>query len=137
MARGRRRPQRRLLELAKPKTNWQGSRDRYPKYPGQPRWQSPAHGPSDWQNPGAQPPCWKSGTPCQNLNPTCQTTTVSFNWPCPRPSQTSAFLTAIPAGKCWTAPRRRWPVHGWSSWPSPGCARISTRTMTGVPAPLR
>uniref|UniRef100_A0A8D2DY52 Sperm microtubule associated protein 2 n=1 Tax=Sciurus vulgaris TaxID=55149 RepID=A0A8D2DY52_SCIVU len=28
MARGRRRPQRRLLELAKPKTNWQGSRDR-------------------------------------------------------------------------------------------------------------
>uniref|UniRef100_A0A8C9P7G4 Uncharacterized protein n=1 Tax=Spermophilus dauricus TaxID=99837 RepID=A0A8C9P7G4_SPEDA len=126
----------RLKELATPKIRnniW--SIQMCPGCPGQPRWQSPAHGPSGWQNLGSQPPCWKSGTPCQNLNPMCQTTAVSFNWPCPRPSQTNAFLTVIPAGRCWTAPRRRWPARGWSSWPSPRCARTSMRTTTPTASP--
>lgn len=54
---------------------------RCPKYPRQPRWPSPAQGSYGWQSPGPQPPCWKSGTPCQNPSLTCQTTIASFTWP--------------------------------------------------------
>lgn len=54
---------------------------RCPRYPGQPRWPSPAQGSYGWQSPGPQPPCWKSGTPCPNPSHTCQTTIASFTWP--------------------------------------------------------
>lgn len=57
---------------------------RCPKCPGQPGWPPPVRGSSSWQSPGLQPPCWKSGTPCQNPSHTCQTITVSFTWPVSR-----------------------------------------------------
>ncbi|XP_029773077.1 testicular haploid expressed gene protein isoform X2 [Suricata suricatta] len=103
---------------------------RCPEYRRQPRGPSPAQGSYSWQSPGPPPPCWKSGTPCQNPSHTCQTIIASFFWPCLRPSQTSVFLTEIRAGRCWTSPRRRWPVPGPSPWPSRKCAKTSTRATT-------
>lgn len=60
------------------------SLSRCPRYPGQPKWQSPAHGSSSCQSQRPQPPCWKSGTPCRNPSHMRQTITASFTWPVSR-----------------------------------------------------
>ncbi|XP_021100769.1 testicular haploid expressed gene protein isoform X5 [Heterocephalus glaber] len=54
---------------------------------------------------------------------------------CLRPSQKSVFLTAVLAGRCWTSPRRLWPVRGLCPWPSPESARASVRATTPPTSP--
>uniref|UniRef100_A0A8C6CNV3 Theg spermatid protein n=1 Tax=Moschus moschiferus TaxID=68415 RepID=A0A8C6CNV3_MOSMO len=132
-----RKKRRRLFELAKPKTNWQVLKDRCPKCPGQPRWPFPVRGSSNWQSPRLQPPCWKSGTPCQNPSHMCQTLTAFFTWPCPRPCRTSVFLTVTRAGRCWRSPRRQWLVPASCLWQNPECGRTRMRATTGIPSPVR
>nr|XP_054394491.1 testicular haploid expressed gene protein isoform X3 [Pongo abelii] len=130
---------RRVEELSRPKRFYLEyyNNNRCPRYPGQPKWQSPAHGSSSCQSRRPQPPCWKSGTPCQNPSHMCQTITASFTWPGPKLSRTSAFLTEILAGRCWMSPRRWWPAPGSSPWPSPKCGRASTRDTTPITSPRR
>lgn len=68
---------------------------RCPRYPGQPRWPSPAQGSYGWQSPGSQPPGWKSGTLCQSPSHMCQTTIASFTWPVSSSTEASLLIRLL------------------------------------------